>query len=237
MREAQHRSFVSACGDMMHLIRKYDVAPLCSAMMRCLPLCARRHTSFAKRTSLGEAVIICRRQTSLKKAIRFCEWLFWEHSDSILGATTQKPRIDAVFCYVPRSSAVLTAHRAVIHCRASFESFVQSRCQKEIGMAIAILSAGQKDSILGATTQKPRIDAVFCYAPRSGGVLTCHRHVIHCAASFESFVQSRCQKEIGMAIAIPISFWQGQKDSNPRPLVLETSTLPTELYPCAQRIL
>ena len=26
--------------------------------------------------------------------------------------------------------------------------------------------------------------------------------------------------------------WQGQKDSNPRPLVLETSTLPTELYPC-----
>ena len=28
-------------------------------------------------------------------------------------------------------------------------------------------------------------------------------------------------------------FWQGQKDLNPRPMVLETSTLPTELYPCA----
>ena len=28
------------------------------------------------------------------------------------------------------------------------------------------------------------------------------------------------------------AFWQGQKDSNPRPMVLETSTLPTELYPC-----
>ena len=25
--------------------------------------------------------------------------------------------------------------------------------------------------------------------------------------------------------------WQGQKDLNPRPMVLETSTLPTELYP------
>ena len=37
------------------------------AMMRCFPLCARRHTSFAKRTSLGEANIICRRQTSFKK--------------------------------------------------------------------------------------------------------------------------------------------------------------------------
>ena len=29
--------------------------------------CAVRHTSFAQRTSLGEAVIICRRQTSFKK--------------------------------------------------------------------------------------------------------------------------------------------------------------------------
>lgn len=26
--------------------------------------------------------------------------------------------------------------------------------------------------------------------------------------------------------------WQGQKDSNPRPTVLETVALPTELYPC-----
>ena len=27
--------------------------------------------------------------------------------------------------------------------------------------------------------------------------------------------------------------WQGQEDSNPRPTVLETGTLPAELYPCA----
>ena len=46
--------------EMMHRLRQYDVfrfaqndvAPLRFAMMRCLPLCARRHTS------LGEAVII-----------------------------------------------------------------------------------------------------------------------------------------------------------------------------------
>ena len=31
--------------------------------------------------------------------------------------------------------------------------------------------------------------------------------------------------------------WQGQKDLNPRPMVLETSTLPTELYPYARRLL
>ena len=39
---------------MMHLLRKYDVAPLRFAMMRCLPQCAVRHTSFAKRTSLAK---------------------------------------------------------------------------------------------------------------------------------------------------------------------------------------
>ena len=35
---------------------------------------------------------------------------------------------------------------------------------------------------------------------------------------------------------IPLS-WQGQKDLNPRPMVLETSTLPTELYPYIRVIL
>ena len=30
--------------------------------------------------------------------------------------------------------------------------------------------------------------------------------------------------------------WQGQEDSNPRPTVLETGTLPAELYPCIRRI-
>ncbi len=28
-----------------------------------------------------------------------------------------------------------------------------------------------------------------------------------------------------------VSFWQGQKDLNPRHAVLETAALPTELYP------
>ena len=32
-------------------------------------------------------------------------------------------------------------------------------------------------------------------------------------------------------------FWQGRKDSNPRPMVLETSTLPTELHPSATMVL
>ena len=60
---------------MMHRLRRYDVfrfaqndvAPLRSAMMRCLPLCARRHTSLGETVIIGEANIICQRQTSFKK--------------------------------------------------------------------------------------------------------------------------------------------------------------------------
>ena len=52
---------------MMHLLRKNDVAPLRSAMMRCLPQCAVRHTSLGVAVIIGEANIICRRQTSFKK--------------------------------------------------------------------------------------------------------------------------------------------------------------------------
>ena len=43
---------------MMHLLRKYDVSPLRSAMMRCLPQCAVRHAS------LGVAIIIGQRPAS-----------------------------------------------------------------------------------------------------------------------------------------------------------------------------
>ena len=60
---------------MMHRLRRYDVfrfaqndvAPLRAAMMRCLPLCVRRHTSLGEAVIIGVANIICQRQTSLKK--------------------------------------------------------------------------------------------------------------------------------------------------------------------------
>ena len=32
-------------------------------------------------------------------------------------------------------------------------------------------------------------------------------------------------------MCLPLRFWQGQKDSNPRHVVLETTALPTELCP------
>ena len=37
------------------------------AMMRCLPRCARRHTSLGEAVIIGTANIICRGQTSFKK--------------------------------------------------------------------------------------------------------------------------------------------------------------------------
>ena len=44
-----------------------DVAPLRSAMMRCLPKMWLSHTSSGEAVIIGEANIICRRQTSFKK--------------------------------------------------------------------------------------------------------------------------------------------------------------------------
>ena len=53
---------------MMHLLRKYDAALLRLAMMRCLPLCARRHTSLGVAVIIGFSLHHLRdRQTSLKK--------------------------------------------------------------------------------------------------------------------------------------------------------------------------
>ena len=56
------------------------------AMMRCLPLCARRHTSLGEAVIIGVANIICRRQTSLKKARSYERAFFWlGHRDSNPG--------------------------------------------------------------------------------------------------------------------------------------------------------
>ena len=77
-----------ACGDMMHLLRKYDVAPLRSAMMRCLPQCAVRHTSLGEAVIIGAANIICRRQTSFKKRTfvgrQKCVFCWWRQKGSNL---------------------------------------------------------------------------------------------------------------------------------------------------------
>ena len=69
---------------MMHLLRKYDVAPLRFAMMRCLPLCAGvcpqtpwHYIIRRSRHHLAPANIICRRQTSLKKTLAIASAFFW----------------------------------------------------------------------------------------------------------------------------------------------------------------
>ena len=81
---------------MMHRLRRYDVfrfaqndvAPLRSAMMRCLPICARRHASLGEAVIIGAAVIICRRQTSFKKRTfvgrQKCVFCWWTRGESLL---------------------------------------------------------------------------------------------------------------------------------------------------------
>ena len=49
---------------------------------------------------------------------------------------------------------------------------------------------------------------------------------------FESSISNPCQtEEVHRLLRWTSSVWQGQEDSNPRPTVLETGTLPAELYP------
>ena len=52
---------------MMHLLRKYDAAPLRFAMMRCLPQNVAKSRIISVSVIIGKANIICRRQTSFKK--------------------------------------------------------------------------------------------------------------------------------------------------------------------------
>ena len=55
-----------ACGDMMHLLRKYDVAPVGRNDAMFAPMCRQAHI-IREANIIGEANIICRRQTSFKK--------------------------------------------------------------------------------------------------------------------------------------------------------------------------
>ena len=43
------------------------------------------------------------------------------------------------------------------------------------------------------------------------------------------------QRQSALSSLKNILFWQGHRDSNPGPTVLETVALPTELYPYHQR--
>ena len=56
----------SAYADMMHLLCKYDVAPF-GRNDAMFAQCAVRYTSLGVAVIIGEANIICRRQTSFKK--------------------------------------------------------------------------------------------------------------------------------------------------------------------------
>ena len=48
----------------------------------------------------------------------------------------------------------------------------------------------------------------------------------------QSLYPAELPSHVGMKADLhSVFFWQGQKESNPQPMVLETTTLPVELYP------
>ena len=71
----------------------------------------------------------------------------------------------------------------------------------------------------------------FACGQSHSAALTVHWTVIHYRSPSSPPTHAQNNKR-AIAYATTLSlFWQGQKDLNPRPMVLETSTLPTELYP------
>ena len=140
----------------MHRLRRYDVfryaqndvAPLCFAMMRCLPLCARRHTSLGEAVIIGEANIICRRQTSFKKRTfvgrQKCVLCWCERRDLIIKrgriyARISEPRVIAlrVFRRQAKKYAVPPCKRRT--CRGVFSRELRARSLAALHSACGIL--------------------------------------------------------------------------------------------------
>ncbi len=66
----------------------------------------------------------------------------------------------------------------------------------------------------------------------AAGVFHCRRQ-FHTRQRISLVPQERISLKKAIRLREWLFSWQGQEDSNPRPTVLETGTLPAELYPCA----
>ena len=81
-----------ACGDMMHLLRKYDVAPVGRNDAMFAPMCRQAHI-IREANIIGEANIICRRQTSFKKRT------FVGRQKCVFCCVTTTKYVRTVLCY------------------------------------------------------------------------------------------------------------------------------------------
>ena len=132
----------------------------------------------------------------------------------------------AVQQYPSRRSSLKTVHRTVF--LTLRPSRVQVLIEKE-SRTSATLSfwQGQKDLPRASLSYGSPTVAVQQYPAHLSSLKTVHRTV------FLTLRPSRVQVLIEKKSRTPatLSFWQGQKDLNPRHVVLETTALPTELYP------
>ena len=115
---------VSPHGEMMHLLRKHDDAPLHSAMMRCLPINISEATSSGEAVIIGGANIICRRQTSFKKDL-FCpvdkRGLF---AGAGSGTRTHTVSLPTDFESVTSANSIIPANaKVIIH-------YLKSKCKR-----------------------------------------------------------------------------------------------------------
>ena len=90
---------------------------------------------------------------------------------------------------------------------------------------------GQKDLPRASHSYGSPTVAVQQYPALLSSLKTVHRTVFLTLRPSRVQVLILLQKQKTDTIRHPFCFWQGQKDLNPRHVVLETTALPTELYP------
>ena len=116
----------SPYGDMMHLLRKYDVAPLRSAMMRCLPqnvakprIIRRSRHHWRSQHHLPQANIITKRTFVSRQRCVFC-WLGRSDFDGItVKASSLVNFRTLLYRYASRSSREHPIRRAFLRFAAS----------------------------------------------------------------------------------------------------------------------
>ena len=133
-----------------------------------------------------------------------------------------------IFIYfMHNSTAFLSFDARVKHIIAQFSVFFKTWGGKSVWAKRNIIDA--KHHIIAKHIICTKCNLVHLCPPCGGMMLNWRSNDVACKHANDVVSCGHKWKNPSRATWI---FWQGQKDLNPRPMVLETSTLPTELYPC-----
>ena len=110
-------------------------------------------------------------------------------------------------------------------------TWIKKYCRKCILFCSIFWCRGR--DLVSSLRRKADVWFQLCYAPRSSAALTVHRTVLHYRSPSSPPTHAQNNKR-AIAYATTLSlFWQGQKDLNPRPMVLEWLKMPEKPWKCS----